>query len=64
MVQTSFIKNIIFNSWPCLKTANCETEYTTIPRANHDQLLQIFNKYATVEKSGKKYMNENDFVRK
>ena len=36
----------------------------SIPRANPDELLAIFNKYASVEKSGRKFMTANDFVQR
>jgi hypothetical protein len=37
----------------------------SIPRANPDQLLAIFNDYASVQKEdGRKYMSAEDFIRK
>uniref|UniRef100_A0A1I8C1N1 Calcium-binding mitochondrial carrier protein Aralar1 n=1 Tax=Meloidogyne hapla TaxID=6305 RepID=A0A1I8C1N1_MELHA len=54
-----------------LKTARCYERYQqvsalpgSIPRANPDELLAIFNKYASVEKSGRKFMTANDFVQR
>ncbi|KAI1722006.1 putative calcium-binding mitochondrial carrier K02F3.2 [Ditylenchus destructor] len=50
------------------KTALCDVDRSSalsgsIPRANHDSLSKVFNKYASVEKSGKKYMTDCDFIR-
>ena len=36
----------------------------SIPRANPEQLLNIFNDYASVEKDGRKFMTASDFIRK
>ena len=36
----------------------------SIPRAKPEQLLKIFNEYASIEKADKKYMTDNDFIRK
>jgi solute carrier family 25 aspartate/glutamate transporter 12/13 len=35
-----------------------------IPRANFDRLREVFHYYASVDKEGKHYMSENDFVRR
>ncbi|KAK9736869.1 EF-hand domain pair [Popillia japonica] len=35
-----------------------------LKRANPDQLLEIFNKYASVEKNGEKLMTPEDFIRR
>uniref|UniRef100_A0A915MNI9 EF-hand domain-containing protein n=2 Tax=Meloidogyne incognita group TaxID=654580 RepID=A0A915MNI9_MELJA len=54
-----------------LQTAKCYEKHQqvsalpgSIPRANPDELLAIFNKYASVEKSGRKFMTANDFVQR
>lgn len=36
----------------------------SVPRANTARLREAFDKYASVEKDGKKFMNANDFVRR
>ncbi|KAH7693582.1 Protein K02F3.2 a, partial [Aphelenchoides avenae] len=49
---------------PFFRTAKCEDITHSIPRANIEQLRNIFNSYASVEKSGKRFMTDSDFVRK
>uniref|UniRef100_A0A0N4Z3Z3 Calcium-binding mitochondrial carrier protein Aralar1 n=1 Tax=Parastrongyloides trichosuri TaxID=131310 RepID=A0A0N4Z3Z3_PARTI len=51
------------------RISDCSVDYasaigSTISRANQDQLLHIFEKYASVEKNNKKYMTDDDFIRK
>ncbi|CAK5074491.1 unnamed protein product [Meloidogyne enterolobii] len=46
-----------------MKNINCALP-GSIARANPDELLAIFNKYASVEKSGRKFMTANDFVQR
>uniref|UniRef100_A0A0N4Z9Y9 Calcium-binding mitochondrial carrier protein Aralar1 n=1 Tax=Parastrongyloides trichosuri TaxID=131310 RepID=A0A0N4Z9Y9_PARTI len=52
-----------------LRYGLCNVDYSsaishTIQRANQDQLRGIFNKYASVNKDGKQYMTDDDFIRK
>nr|XP_022908290.1 calcium-binding mitochondrial carrier protein Aralar1 isoform X1 [Onthophagus taurus] len=44
--------------------ASCQEGAGYLKRANPDQLHEIFNKYASVEKNGEKFMTAEDFVRK
>lgn len=51
----------------CIGKCNVDQSITTlspIERANVELLQHIFDKYATVEKNGKKYMTDSDFIRK
>ncbi|XP_050543004.1 calcium-binding mitochondrial carrier protein Aralar1 [Daktulosphaira vitifoliae] len=48
--------------WP--KTAYCQEAHNGLPkRATTEQLLDIFNKYATVEKQEEKFINAVDFIK-
>ncbi|OQR74051.1 calcium-binding mitochondrial carrier protein Aralar1-like, partial [Tropilaelaps mercedesae] len=40
--------------------AKCEAQY--IRRADSDRLKSIFDKYASVEKQGERFMTANDFI--
>uniref|UniRef100_A0A914BUP8 EF-hand domain-containing protein n=1 Tax=Acrobeloides nanus TaxID=290746 RepID=A0A914BUP8_9BILA len=54
-------------SIPLLRTAKCDAPeiLAGIPRAKPENLRQIFERYASViQKDGKKYMTDEDFVRK
>nr|CAD2202693.1 unnamed protein product [Meloidogyne enterolobii] len=60
-----------FLSSKMVQTAKCYEKHQqvsalpgSIARANPDELLAIFNKYASVEKSGRKFMTANDFVQR
>uniref|UniRef100_A0AC35GMH6 Uncharacterized protein n=1 Tax=Panagrolaimus sp. PS1159 TaxID=55785 RepID=A0AC35GMH6_9BILA len=44
-------------------TARCE-ERLQIPRANPEILRHIFDQYASIEKDGRKFMTDSDFIRK
>lgn len=45
--------------------AECEEQVkTTIPRANPEVLKAVFDKYASIDKDGKKYMTDSDFIRR
>uniref|UniRef100_A0A914HB78 EF-hand domain-containing protein n=1 Tax=Globodera rostochiensis TaxID=31243 RepID=A0A914HB78_GLORO len=60
--------NIWSSFWP-VKIAKCDDWHMGIsggfmPRANSDQLLHIFNEYASIEKNGKRFMTAADFIRK
>lgn len=42
----------------------CQEGSGYLKRANSTQLHEVFNKYASVEKNGEKYMTSEDFIRK
>uniref|UniRef100_A0A1I7ZS08 EF-hand domain-containing protein n=1 Tax=Steinernema glaseri TaxID=37863 RepID=A0A1I7ZS08_9BILA len=51
------------------RKASCDVDYSTamrhpLQRANPDSLHSIFDRYASIEAEGKKYMNPDDFIRK
>ncbi|XP_026815005.1 calcium-binding mitochondrial carrier protein Aralar1 [Rhopalosiphum maidis] len=46
------------------KIAHCQESHNGyLKRATTEQLLEVFNKYATVEKQGEKYINSVDFLK-
>lgn len=46
------------------KIAHCQESHNGyLKRATTEQLLEVFNKYATVEKQGEKYINSVDFIK-
>ncbi|XP_075678319.1 calcium-binding mitochondrial carrier protein aralar1 isoform X1 [Dermatophagoides pteronyssinus] len=48
-----------------IKNATCHSELLfTIKRANRDKLREIFVKFASIEKNGKRYMTKEDFIRR
>ncbi|CEF59288.1 Calcium-binding mitochondrial carrier protein Aralar1 [Strongyloides ratti] len=66
--QKSLVQKVIEDIMP-IRKVSCAVDYAsaigaTIPRANQDQLYQIFEKYASVVKNDKKYMTADDFIRK
>ncbi|XP_065169922.1 calcium-binding mitochondrial carrier protein Aralar1 [Atheta coriaria] len=44
--------------------AQCQEGGGYLKRANPDQLHAIFNKYASIEQNGERFMNADDFVRR
>jgi solute carrier family 25 aspartate/glutamate transporter 12/13 len=51
--------------FPFIGKASCEDLYRSqIPRANSEALRHIFAQYASVEKDGRKFMTDSDFIRK
>ncbi|CAJ0581664.1 unnamed protein product, partial [Mesorhabditis spiculigera] len=61
--------NDLFSYVPGMRFASCNAEMALanrgyIPRANPDHLRPIFEKYASQEKQGKKYMTSEDFIRR
>lgn len=47
-----------------LRRAHCQYESgASVHRANSEKLKEIFNRYATVEKNGDKFMTPEDFIR-
>uniref|UniRef100_A0AC35TM10 Calcium-binding mitochondrial carrier protein Aralar1 n=1 Tax=Rhabditophanes sp. KR3021 TaxID=114890 RepID=A0AC35TM10_9BILA len=69
VVQQKSLIEQVKEKYSPFRRAHCDVDYAstigqTIARANRDHLQLIFDKYATVEKNGRKFMTDDDFIRK
>lgn len=54
---------IVSKVWPIGKTAKCEEKKTDlIKKADPEELHEVFNKYATKEVEGERFMTYSDFI--
>jgi hypothetical protein len=47
-----------------MRSAGCDAYNQLIPRANFDKLKEVFHYYASVERNGKHFMTDRDFVQR
>uniref|UniRef100_A0AC34RR23 EF-hand domain-containing protein n=2 Tax=Panagrolaimus sp. JU765 TaxID=591449 RepID=A0AC34RR23_9BILA len=65
LLQQQVYASIFQRIVPFAKSAKCEESIRpNIPRANPDALRVVFDKYASIDKDGRKFMTDSDFVRK
>ncbi|CAJ0957825.1 unnamed protein product, partial [Mesorhabditis belari] len=69
LVRDILPKNDRFSYVPGLRFAKCHVETALaqrgyIPRANPEHLRPIFEKYASTNRNGKKFMTSEDFIRR